>query len=500
MAKSKFERKRQAYTPNGASFTAKDVGDAVGKAMAEQEDRKLQREQQEQYKAAQQSKWQADAKARDSRLKPKAYVKSGSQEESEYLDDLRDKITETNVDYMDFVSEHANLNEKGELDTTMDMMNRYYMHGMMLACTQPLQQGVNPTSIVQCLGMRIGMCMVNPDFRKECGKAQRDLLYPVVDKLAQELPENSKLAEYRDKIIKEQNHGRIPFSPESAALTELGMIKRAYEDMREPGANVDEIMTNFNKAQDVLRAQAHQDGVSTDELELNERLIVGQMIEKNPELAIYFEELTHDGVKREGYHDVVEMVQGPNGPEQHTKKVWSGEFQNDDGTLFTKGFTPRKPMSKDGHQKYMNDVYDSKFVDKSYPEMCSYVHSGEMEEMLNTDSDIHSARQMYMDDCGGYRYKVKNPDGSYKMEPDENDKKKEHYVYAQNEDAILDIDADCDSILKDSLTRWAKAHEGEINFHTKQQQSSGTDYGKIAEEKFQNVLRQDGQIMDTQFT
>ena len=331
-------------------------------------------------------------------LPPKSYVKAGSVEEAQYLAQLQADILAVDDDFIQYV-QNAGKPKDGKVETEMDLMNRYYCQRMLLSCVEPLSKGVGADSVVDSIGMYVGMCLTSPDFRKEIGASVRDTMHAAVERKAEKAGPNSIWAKQRDKILQEQNQGRLPLTPKSAALMEIGFSRRAYDEMRKPGTNIDEVMRQYQKAIDMLHTTARHDGIDAQVLRQTTNTIIGQMMEKDPSLIKYFNETAYDGVSRGEYHTVTETIQTDHGPEQVSKEVWSGEFQNDDGSVFTGSFTPRRPKAQEEHVNNMGNFLRGEFYDcRTADQLREKMHDENHKQVRNLYMEMMLADGMPIDE------------------------------------------------------------------------------------------------------
>lgn len=289
-------------------------------------------------------------------LKAKKHVIVGSPEEARELAKFQKVIDNVNVDFVDYVKNAAKLQQsRNKMDEQSSALNQYFYRQMSLACAAPLMNGVSQDTILESMSMRLGMMLASPEFRlnSHINRTSRQM-EKVSRKMADGKGDDKRLQDEYNHLYK-QKYGRYPFSPESAALQEVGFTMRAYEQMRKPGANVQDVLHNYNNAVNALHMQASQDGISAADINHNVRVIVGRMIEKDPSKAVYFNETVFGDVGRDDYHPelVSEVVNG-----QRVDKTvlrWDGEFTDSDGNPYRGGFTPRQPTSARGHRDAYSD-------------------------------------------------------------------------------------------------------------------------------------------------
>lgn len=246
-------------------------------------------------------------------------------------------------------------------------MHQIYASMMVLQCVRPLQQGLSAQNVVTTLGMAASMWAMSPDFRNQVGgfvegigdaikakinargekkdaKAQNKL-----DKLVQAGKGDQLADRWRrrlDKIEFAERGHRLPFTAQSAAMTEVGLAEAAYAEMRSPGANPDLVRQRYDSALSALYDFVQADGVDREEVSRSMRVIVGQRIEHDPALASVFDELGHGFFAKSEPREV--FVNGS------TEKitVWTGDFvdSHKDKTISAGSFRLRSPKTMDEHR------------------------------------------------------------------------------------------------------------------------------------------------------
>lgn len=289
-------------------------------------------------------------------LKQKRSVEVGSKEEQDYLAQLYQDMMRTNDDYVQYVQDSVKLNEVN--DFQIDTLNRYYNSILLMQCVRPLQNGIDSSSMIQTVGMYTGMCLFSPDFSKNCHKSVQSSLYPAVAMMAEKAGPDSKWAKRRDMILKEQNGGRLPLTPKSAALQQIAFSRRLYNELRIPGADVEALMTDYSNACSTLENHIEQDGLSLKEVVKTQHVIIGEMIEQDPSVALMFEGLSDGNIKKSDFKK--EPYTSTNELGRRVMKeryVWNGEFETKDGESYDDlFFVPRVPREKDVYASQVSDL------------------------------------------------------------------------------------------------------------------------------------------------
>lgn len=283
-------------------------------------------------------------------------IEVGSQEEAEYLKKLESDIMTLNTDYVKYIKD--NKDSFDPMASNLQMYQKmYYMH-MFESCLEPLENGVSASSIVQVIGMYAGMKLVDKQFDKEVKASVSNALIPAIEKKADKEGPNSVWAKRLEKAKLQVNYGRETLTPDTAALTQIGFLRKAYDDMRKPGADMYKVLENYDEAVKTLHMQAKVDGIDINDMNQALRFQVGKIIEKHPEQALFFGEINVEGIKQSDYKTEIYKVNTGNGFEMRERQVWSGEFENPDGTPYVGDFSPRVPYDVDKYQSKLNEFYD----------------------------------------------------------------------------------------------------------------------------------------------
>lgn len=298
-----------------------------------------------------------------------AYTQTGSVSELKRLKGLNDRVTDMQMDMTDFSSRGQSWLDKNEHQFKGEAsgMNKMFQNRMMMMCVMPLAQGIDRGSLGQAVGMYIGMAAFSPDFRAGVIEKKGELMRKLSgggDNYA--YSSNPYWKKKVEKTLAKGNNGRVPFSQESAAVMEIGLGREAYNKMRQPGVNPEDVMTEYRKAQSTLYTLAEVDGISKTDIQQGVRSMVGKFAERERELGgpdntlgvtlteMQFQELGFDAVVQGDTHEVAQFYENPKTGkmEEHTIHVWDGDFvYYDTGESFDGSFNPRMPSDIDKYKE-----------------------------------------------------------------------------------------------------------------------------------------------------
>lgn len=287
----------------------------------------------------------------------KKYGYNLSKSQQKALDDMIQKQEDLRMDYIDFVAKTTDWKKNNtEQATQIRLQNKKFYMVMLGLCAVPFRDGVNARSVATALGMYGAMCVFNKGFRKEFGPdhAVNKIMYPYLQHQAEKYP-NSKFVKRFDnlrmKMAIEDNDGRLPLTPETAAMTKIGFIEKAYNDMRERPEDANQIIDGYNKAVDLLNELCERDGVEYDEVNRQMSSIISVRSDSYPNYQKYFAECAN------GQATILQSTLtyvDEDGNEVHynqsTPKVKDGKLiyaEDDNGNPYMGGFSPRMPASED---------------------------------------------------------------------------------------------------------------------------------------------------------
>lgn len=271
-------------------------------------------------------------------------------------------------------------------------LHQVYASMMVLQCVAPLKQGLSGTNVISALGMAASMWALSPEFRTQLGNFADKLGDAVHSKIrgreeAQAEQARSKLAKLASKgrgdqlgakwrrrlerIEHAERGHRLPFTAQSAAMTEVALAEAAYADMRRPGANLDAIQDRYDTALGVLYGYAEADGLDRTDVSSAMRVIVGQRMDRDPDMASVFTELGHGAFTKSEPREV--YIAGTT----EKRVVWTGDFVDAaEGRVIAAGsFQLRPPMDIDEHRVQAGDTLAA--------EMCAAATVDQMDSVLS---------------------------------------------------------------------------------------------------------------------
>jgi hypothetical protein len=326
---------------------------------------------------------------------------------------LRAEVKRAGEQYMESLRD-SNLLVPGfnddERDQEFNVMHQVYMQMMMQGCLKPLTRGVNPSSIIQAVGMMVAMRMLSPDFKKEMNSSLQPLKDKIQERIdartlsrrsfaqlqadshnelvdagtAQKLKRNPGLADdekfmagragkktdrnaylskkwqRRMERIEHRERGhREMFTPESAAMTEVALMENAFWKMRDPQNDSDEIYASYRAMRKRLRGQMAQDGLDRQEVVQRARAIIGERMESEPEMRLMFNGMAHGRIVKARPHA------GQMAGTGRVHEVWTGEFDDQFGQRIPDDgmFTLRRPMDADTHQAQLSETMATSMLD-----------------------------------------------------------------------------------------------------------------------------------------
>lgn len=273
------------------------------------------------------------------------FYKKGGIEQKKMLEDLSKEIARYDSKAIDYLSESVDwINNQGQGETQVDMMNKMYSRYLIIECAKPIMQGRDADAVLQAMGIMVAGYLTNPEFKKTVNETAQKAVYPYVKHKAEVAGPDSKWRDWCDKIEATKNGGHLPLCGKSAAAMKIAIDRKFYNAMREDGADMEKLTEQYNKTRDQLYVVAKNDGVSREDLDNNVRTLFGQMQGVDPTISRMYSETAFEDVVKSGTHEVKRKDE--HGKEQ-TQHVWDGQFEyRKGGKDYDKGFTVRRPTNR----------------------------------------------------------------------------------------------------------------------------------------------------------
>lgn len=363
------------------------------------------------------------------------YIPMDSEAEAEHVAKLKRQMNRCAYKFSQYGLDMKEWTDKDMVSEQVKELSWSYQQNMIDLCLQPLSNGVSPATVMDTLGIYIGMNLTSKNFRQACNTRVAAALSPLASRLVNtgatvgdwvadgtakvlgfadrvsmkttghkigatqamqrklwgrerfSVKAEATLESLQDRALRAQNDGRVPLTPESAAVTYLAFCNQAYQAMREPDADASQISKQFASASEKLYDMALKDGISRDQLNVNIRTIAGLMCHENGYCAGTFEELGYETLE-------TAPMQERTGPDGIKYRCWAGEFLDKEGYAFEGAFTPRIPRTKRELEAAMGDFISGCF------ENCST-----MEQVLQVSQDpayiagVKHFENMFLDDA-----------------------------------------------------------------------------------------------------
>lgn len=269
--------------------------------------------------------------------------------------------------------------------------NNMLSNRMMLACIMPLAQGVSAQSLMQVAGTYVVGCLFVPDFRRQVMEKRNSLMKTVYELKGKRYEPG--IDPEIDAHLAKANHGRVPFTAETAAVQYVGMLQEAHDLMREPcpkgvdpAARNQKIMKEFEESRKVLYDLCAVDGVSQKAVNRATLTFLGQCHRFAKEEGDYGFDIGFM-TNEIGYRQIREGADAHGtvfaGIDIHGNVVnrdadmFVGNYVlTSDGTAYSDGVTPRVPIGKSDFVEMLN---------------------GHMDDMITVMSNVHTGKQGQVD-------------------------------------------------------------------------------------------------------
>lgn len=359
-------------------------------------------------------------------------------DDAEY--DLQDNISRAGQSYV-YQLQKADLCDpdkpRPKRESQLTDLQRAYAGMMALSCVQGFSQGLSAQSIARAAGMATAMWALSPNFKqytKELGVGLADQASEAMtkyeahrksvkakkfDKLEQKADrraEKGKDLGWRDSRRRSKLEKSLQDRPEltvqSTALTAAGLDQSLYINLQQCRNQVEELgAEGVSEKMEALRqehasmmatlyGQAEEDGLDLDEVAKATRVVVGQTISDNPQMAAVYSELGHGTFTMSDPR----RVRTPDGRTAH---IWEGGFENGLHQPVNGGvFSVRGPMSAEEHEAAITDRITADLLGATSP---AEAHGSIVGYAAGFHVDnAHDERWGSMDDAVLRRMKISN--------------------------------------------------------------------------------------------
>lgn len=294
----------------------------------------------------------------------------------EQMQKLMSDVNDIQFDMVSFTNHGQawiDIQDKGERTNHQRMMGEIMQRRMLYACASQLRGGLSAGKVLSAIGMYAGMAALNPAFRDMVTNMKAQGLGTALNLMADHpdkkfLGRNfltKMMTEKRDKYLAAANQGRMPFTPETAAVADIRMAKEAYTQMRDGEHDPAEVMARYNEAHSTLDSLMKADGVSREDMARSQRIIIGKAVERDPSYRDMFREMGYGTwVQSEPTEERVPVYDENNVPHMETMHVWRGEYETYDENGASvpvdsdATFTVREPMTDMEYAKNVMQVMD----------------------------------------------------------------------------------------------------------------------------------------------
>lgn len=212
------------------------------------------------------------------------------------IDQIYNGLSIVNHDYVNYVYDNMSLGEarpEGDellYETEMERFQAEYVQRCFNYAADNFMRG-DAGSTVTGLTYSIAMYSCCPAFKekvqdvftgrnKENGWSTDVLRQKCIDE-AMGSPLDSPERAYYNKMVESGKLGYIPMTESTVALTRIGMAKRAYDDMRQPGADIERIQSNYAFASGILDRRVEADGLDAGMVDYMQKCYMTQMFNED---------------------------------------------------------------------------------------------------------------------------------------------------------------------------------------------------------------------------
>lgn len=305
-------------------------------------------------------------------------------DDKKLLSEMQRQIRDFRLSQIDMLQSQLSLqNDSKKLRKKLEKTNQMYNAGILLFAFHPMKRGVSSDSVLKSIGFYAACCLFSKTFREDVKTMVSDMLYPIVNKKA-DSKSDSVWLQRRRRVERDDVNHILTLTPESIAMVRIALCKSAYYDMREPDANIRDVMSRYRSLEEELYRIGYDNGLDRQVIDAYSQFLVYDMVNKQPSDKKYFCELA--------YGDVY-------------MRDDSFLYRNDD-IAFPYFFTPRRPETVDAIRfEFLNAWNNIMASSSSLDDLKASVYSDFARNMqsdflnyLIDDNDVVVSRNNYISD------------------------------------------------------------------------------------------------------
>lgn len=371
------------------------------------------------------------------RMRSEYLSEEGSDKQVVELERQLDDISYSMASISDGGRAWLDIQDKREMTAEQRMNSEIMQRRMLYACANQLRGGLSVGKILSAAGMYVGIMAMSPQLRATANKMKADVFGKAVDHMAENPDKKflgrdavmNHLAKKRDAYLAAANDGRMPFTPETAAVADIRLSREAYEKMRqtdglktpeEIAAHQANVMHRYKDARAVLHEMMGADGVTMADMAQSQRTIVTKFAQRDPKYAKMFSEMGYGTWVKDDPMRVTRNVYDENNmPHAKDFDVWRGGYtdsETGEEVNPTATFTVREPMTDDDYVRHVMEVIDEhdnaynmadslefSTAQRDIGNVCRRVYGDASATCATNDPDMRNAFDSAVDGLSRYR-------------------------------------------------------------------------------------------------
>lgn len=331
------------------------------------------------------------------RLSNGKYVTVGSVAESQELRDLERQIQQVELDYVNYAQKHLDFRKDlEEQKASVQETQRLFCLALAGVCVLPLRKGVNTKSVLRMVGLWAGCCFLSKSFRQSChdmyGHVFGEAMGQMMSNQVRNVKPDSGLGKRKTLFV---SGTELPMIPESLAVMKIAFCKQAYVALREPNADRQLILQQYEQACELLYQEGESVGISRVLVDKQMRKIAGDLMDKDASYIGVFEETAYDVLSRGENVRHIQKYSDNGVVKERSYHLWEGSFVDTDGQEFEGAFHPRLPKSVNELRRLSKEAWDramsTAMTPEEWGEIVSRADSRQIQQryLLYIQTDLH---------------------------------------------------------------------------------------------------------------